>query len=308
MKTFKKLLATVLCLIFLASALSATVSAVTATPTASKVTVNGKNVAFSAYNIGGNNYFKLRDIAFALNGTAKQFEVGYDAVNNAITLTSGKAYTKVGGEMAAAESGNKNAMPTTAQVYLDGSETDLTAYNIGGNNYFKLRDLGQAIDFAVDYDGATNTIIIDTSKSYMSVLANQYKIIIDGKNVTQDMTLIEVEGIIFAEAESYFNALQYEGHSLLYSEFEYDEELGEYAVMVYSWYTDSLIYKMPVLKNIIYKSNSALDDTYDELEIDVPIVGSEEIGAWLPLKAISEFLDLEDMYLVSTGTTVKIEY
>ena len=51
---------------------------VTAKPTASKVLVNGKEVAFDAYNISDNNYFKLRDIALQISGTEKQFEVQWD--------------------------------------------------------------------------------------------------------------------------------------------------------------------------------------------------------------------------------------
>ena len=66
---------------------------VQATPTASNVLVNDKQTAFDAYNIGGNNYFKLRDLAHALNGSGKQFEVTWDGANNAILLTSGTAYT-----------------------------------------------------------------------------------------------------------------------------------------------------------------------------------------------------------------------
>ena len=141
--------------------------AITAAPTASTVLINGKPVSFDAYNISGNNYFKLRDIAFALNGSEKNFEVGWDATANAITLTSGKPYTKIGGEMAGKGSGNQQVKPTTAKIYLDGKEVQLTAYNIGDNNYFKLRDLGQAFDFGVEWDGNKNTISIDTSKGYI---------------------------------------------------------------------------------------------------------------------------------------------
>jgi hypothetical protein len=50
-------------------------------------------------NIGGANYFKLRDIAFALSKTESQFEVRFDGGRNAIALTSGQAYTPAGGEM-----------------------------------------------------------------------------------------------------------------------------------------------------------------------------------------------------------------
>ena len=46
--------------------------------TASAVLVSGKVVAFNTYNIEGDNYFKLRDIAMTLNGTEKQFDIGWD--------------------------------------------------------------------------------------------------------------------------------------------------------------------------------------------------------------------------------------
>lgn len=138
----------------------------TATPTASTVLVNGEETAFDAYNIADNNYFKLRDLACVLSGSAKQFEVTWDEAANAIVLTSGKAYTVVGGEMTSKGAGSQTATPTTSKIMLDGTEISLTAYQIGGNNYFKLRDIGAAFDFGVDWDGAAETIRIDTSKGY----------------------------------------------------------------------------------------------------------------------------------------------
>jgi hypothetical protein len=148
-------------LAYLRSAIS-----ITAKPTSSPVLVNGTQTSFDAYNIADNNYFKLRDLAFVLSGTPKQFEVGYDNATKAITLTSGQSYTAEGGEMEGSGAGNKAATPTSSKIYLDGAEISLTAYNIGGYNYFKLRDIGQAFDFGVDWDGASQTIAIDTGKGY----------------------------------------------------------------------------------------------------------------------------------------------
>lgn len=136
--------------------------AVTAAPTTSKVLVNGNNTAFDAYIIKGSNYFKLRDIAYALSGSAKQFDVAWDGINDAIKLTSNKSYTATGGEMDRKKTGTKPAMPSTAKILLDGTRITLTAYNIGDNNYFKLRDIGQALDFEVEWDDKNNTIIINT--------------------------------------------------------------------------------------------------------------------------------------------------
>jgi len=143
-------------------------SAVTAVPASSTVLIDGKEVAFDAYNIDGNNYFKLRDLAFVLNGTKKQFNIEVDASGPylVIYMTSGTAYTVAGGEMTGKSSGNKTGNPTGDQFVIDGKGVTLTAYKIDGNNYFKLRDIGQAFNFGVDWDGNSNTIVIDTNKSY----------------------------------------------------------------------------------------------------------------------------------------------
>jgi len=140
---------------------------VPANPTSSKVLVNGEAISFEAYNIEGNNYFKLRDLAAAVNGTEKQFEVEWDGTKNAINITTKKAYTPVGSELSkSADLTAKKAGPTTSKVYVDGREAYFTAYNIGGSNYFKLRDIAKVIDFDVTWDGKTNTIGIDTSVTY----------------------------------------------------------------------------------------------------------------------------------------------
>jgi len=140
---------------------------VTARPTSSKVTVDGKEEAFEAYNINGNNFFKLRDLAMVLNGTDKQFEVSWDGEKNAINITTGSSYTPEGNELTISKSpSDKKALPTRSKIYIDGTETQFTAYNINGNNYFKLRDIAEKIDFGVTWDGKLNQIIVDTTVGY----------------------------------------------------------------------------------------------------------------------------------------------
>jgi hypothetical protein len=129
--------------------------------------VNGKEVAFEAYAIGDSNYFRLRDLAMAVNGTDKQFQVGWDGANNAINLTTKTAYTPVGNELSVSSNpAVKDAKPTESKISLDGKEITLTVYNIAGSNYFKLRDLGKAINFGVTWNSKLNMIGIDTSTSY----------------------------------------------------------------------------------------------------------------------------------------------
>jgi exopolysaccharide biosynthesis protein len=135
-------------------------------PTPSKVFVNGAEKNFEAYNISGSNYFKLRDLAFVLSGTNKQFDVGYDNSTRAITITTGRPYTTAGGEMAAGDGRAKAAGATQSEIYIDGRKLDFTVYNIGGNNFFRLRDLMSALDIGVTYDSATQNIGIDTNLPY----------------------------------------------------------------------------------------------------------------------------------------------
>lgn len=148
-----------------------------ANPTTSPIYVNGVLTKFDAYNINGNNYFKLRDVALSVRGSQKQFEVIWNpsytetvngqSVRGCIEMISNKAYTTVGGEMALGDGIKKTANITTSPILKDGNKvTNLTGYNIKGNNYFKLRDLGILFDFDVTWDGARKAVVIDTTKSY----------------------------------------------------------------------------------------------------------------------------------------------
>lgn len=137
-----------------------------ATPTASTVLVDNLPTEFEAYNINNNNYFKLRDLAQVVNRTEKNFEVEWDGSKNAINLKSKSTYTPVGGELVKGDMALKQATPTTSKIYKDGKEVKLTAYNINGNNFFKLRDIAQVFDIGVTWDGTTNTVGIDTSIGY----------------------------------------------------------------------------------------------------------------------------------------------
>jgi len=58
------------------------------------------------------------------------------------------------------------AEPSAQIFYLGNRQIQLEAYNINGNNYVKLRDVGQAVDFNVAYDPARNAAIIEPDKPY----------------------------------------------------------------------------------------------------------------------------------------------
>ena len=149
-------------------------SILTAAPKQSILFVDGKKVILPSYAINGSNYFKLRDIAMALSGTDAQFDVTFDGASNEIRIVSDTAYSKAGGELIFTEdAGSRAAALTTSKIYINNPYNELgcTAYNIDDNNYLRLSDLAQALDFYMANSGA-NAIEVDTLAGY-SVSGNK---------------------------------------------------------------------------------------------------------------------------------------
>ncbi len=58
------------------------------------------------------------------------------------------------------------AEPTWQNIYVDGQQVSMTAYNIAGNNYVRLRDIGQQVGFNVYW---SDGVQIDTDAPYTGV-------------------------------------------------------------------------------------------------------------------------------------------
>ena len=59
---------------------------------------------------------------------------------------------------------NLTATLSGQTIYVDGVQTSITAYAIGGNNYVKLRDVAEAVDFNAYWDG--KAVRIESDKPY----------------------------------------------------------------------------------------------------------------------------------------------
>ena len=55
---------------------------------------------------------------------------------------------------------------STNRILVDGEEVHLTAYNINGNNYVKLRDIGEQVGFNVYWDGDAKCVQVESGKPY----------------------------------------------------------------------------------------------------------------------------------------------
>ena len=130
-----------------------------------KVTVDGKPVEFQTYTIDDYTYFKLRDIASAINGTSKQFMTFWDESTQSIQLVRRAPYTSTGSS-AVGKYSDTIATTSTAKLYCDGVRKSVSAYTINDYTYYKLRDIAQLINMGVTWNESTMTIGIETTQSY----------------------------------------------------------------------------------------------------------------------------------------------
>lgn len=139
---------------------------IVANPTWTPVLVDDVEVAFESYNIADNNYFKLRDIAAILSGTGKQFEITWDDATHQIELIQGMQYTRVGGELIAPDTGVQICQISTPKLKMNQLNISLTTYLIHDNNFVKLRDLGELLDFGVEWDSVNQQVLIHSDEGY----------------------------------------------------------------------------------------------------------------------------------------------
>ena len=106
-----------------------TFGAYMAKPTESKVTVDGKEIIFDAYNIDGSNYFRLQDISHVLKGTTKQFGRILEVKVNV--------------------DGTSLVMPTAVNMFIGEPNTqavhksDNTWYYVDGSINYKMSEKGK---------------------------------------------------------------------------------------------------------------------------------------------------------------------
>ncbi|MDY0236594.1 MAG: phosphodiester glycosidase family protein [Gudongella sp.] len=131
--------------------------------TSSKLFFYSEEIQLEAYNIKGSNYFKLRDLAMLLGNSLNRFNVDWNSDMCSIELVKDIEYKVVGGELLQGDGKDKLSKISTAKVYMNGKEVELEAYNINGNNFYKLRDLGKVIGFDVDWNEETRSVEICTN-------------------------------------------------------------------------------------------------------------------------------------------------
>jgi len=141
--------------------------------------LDGREIIFSAYLIDNSNYCKLRDVAYVLNGTERQFDVTYSG--NTVSVETGKPYAALGEEMAIPPE-NATGQPAAFHFTVDGEPTAIGAYLIDGYNYVKLRELAEKLNFGLNWNAATNTVEIRSDRDYRQETPSPYTDYVTAKN------------------------------------------------------------------------------------------------------------------------------
>ena len=129
------------------------VNNITTSQNAAPIKVNGFEWAVSGYVVNNANYYKIRDIAMIVRNTPAKFNVDWSAELGTVTVSTGVPYSVVGGELSGENINATSIEENSAPIYVDGQRVELTAYNIDGSNYFKIRDIANIAGFDVGWDG-----------------------------------------------------------------------------------------------------------------------------------------------------------
>lgn len=123
-------------------------NSITATASQDAIYLNDTHISVSGYNINGNNYFKLRDLAEAFQNTTSCFDVVWNTNTKEVEVITNQPYSS----SSASDSQSPfsaEAISSDAKLTIDGKAYTVTTYNINGNNYYKLRDLSDVLNFDV---------------------------------------------------------------------------------------------------------------------------------------------------------------
>jgi hypothetical protein len=59
-----------------------------------------------------------------------------------------------------------NLNPSSTKLVVDGTAVNVTGYNVENRNYFQLRELAKIFNVALEWEAATDTAYMDSSKPY----------------------------------------------------------------------------------------------------------------------------------------------
>ena len=90
-----------------------------------------------------------------------------------------------------------NLNPSSTKLVVDGTAVNVTGYNVDNRNYFQLRELAKIFNMSLEWEAATDTAYMDSSKPYVEEVpapvttppTSATAILANGKAVTEENIL-----------------------------------------------------------------------------------------------------------------------
>lgn len=136
---------------------------VMAYPSTARCSVNGnlyENIP--AYEIEGETYFRLVDLATLLQDTGARFAVTWNPEWQVIGIETNTAYLADNGEMNPLPEEAMYGKKANISLYKDVEMVDLDTYVVDGRSYYKLDALQELLNFVMRWEASSHTIHLTT--------------------------------------------------------------------------------------------------------------------------------------------------
>lgn len=128
-----------------------------------RINIDGTESEVYACNIDGYNYFRLRDVSDMLKDSDSRFLVEWRAEDGSVRIFRGKTpEDEAGGVQDAFMPAVGVVLEGDGAIYADNVLKTAQSYNIGGYNYYKLRDLADIAGFEAGWDAQMGVTVINT--------------------------------------------------------------------------------------------------------------------------------------------------
>lgn len=133
-----------------------------ATPTMTDILLNDELYTAGVYNIEGNNYFQLRDVAQILSEGSSKFDIGWDQKSKMIQIIPKKKYSFDYASYDDAKYESYNISYNETKLLKNDKIFTMKAYIIDNATYFQLRELSAVLGIEVGYDAKENKVTVKT--------------------------------------------------------------------------------------------------------------------------------------------------
>jgi len=141
----------------------------------SVVTLNNQVHRFHTFNLFGQNHIRIRDLASMLSGSLMQFSVDWNSELRIIQLQIGRPYNPVGGELSLRPTNVKTGTFTNTRISINNNEHTLSTIHIGGETFFRTRDIADAMGFSLRWNPESRSITLGAGSLRIEYTTTPYE-------------------------------------------------------------------------------------------------------------------------------------